>query len=130
MENQILIFSEQSFLTCLSYSVLLTTVSLLFFHMTRVNSIELSHSYSSFFSIILIIMSIFYIILGLIQYAQRIANLLSKEHEKDKEKTNSSLKNEEIYWYIYLSLGIFFILLETFLCYVIIKKSLFVKNKI
>jgi hypothetical protein len=112
------LFSEQSFLNSLSYSVLLTTVSLLFFHMTRVDSIELPHFYSSFFSIILIFMSIAYIVLGLIQYAQRLAELLN-----DDANNQNLIKKERNYWYAYLSLGILFILMESILCFVIIKKS-------
>ena len=118
------LFSEQSFLNSLSYSILLTTVSLLFFHMTRVHSIELPHFYSSFFSIILIIMSIAYVVLGLVQYAQRLAQLLLDDGEN-----KSLISKERDYWYTYLSLGILFIMMETFLCFVIVKKSLF-PNKV
>ena len=117
------LFSEQSFLNSLSYSVLLTTVSLLFFHMTRVDSIELPHSYSSFFSIVLIIMSIGYIILGLVQYAQRLAQLL-----KDDGENKNLISKERNYWYTYLTFGIVFISMEIFLCFVIVKKSLFLKK--
>lgn len=117
------LFSEQSFLNSLSYSVLLTTVSLLFFHMTRVDSIELPHSYSSFFSIILIVISIAYIVLGLVQYAQRLAQLLLDDGENQ-----SLITKERDYWYAYLSLGILFIIMELFLCFVIVKKSLFPKK--
>ena len=118
------LFSEQSFLNSLSYSILLTTVSLLFFHMTRVHSIELPHFYSSFFSIILIIMSIAYVVLGLVQYAQRLAQLLLDDGEN-----KSLISKERDYWYTYLSLGILFIMMETFICFVIVKKSLF-PNKV
>ncbi len=123
MENPNLIFSEQSFLSSLAYSILLTTVSLLFFHMTRVRSIELPHFYSSFFSIVLILMSIAYVVLGLVQYAQRLSTLLNDPDENRKE-----MQNERQYWYTYLSLGILFIILEVFLCIVIIKKSILSKS--
>ena len=66
----------------------------------------------------LIFMSIAYIVLGLIQYAQRLAELLN-----DDANNQNLIKKERNYWYAYLSLGILFILMESILCFVIIKKS-------
>ena len=63
-------------------------------------------------------MSIAYIVLGLIQYAQRLAELLN-----DDANNQNLIKKERNYWYAYLSLGILFILMESILCFVIIKKS-------
>lgn len=113
---------ELNYLSNLSYSILLLTVSLIFFHMTRVNSIELPRFYSSLLSIILVILSISFIILGIIQYAERISLELS--HADIHDKTNLIFyKNEKKYWYTYLVLGIIVILFNLFLCSVMIDKS-------
>ena len=85
---------ELNYLSNLSYSILLLTVSLIFFHMTRVSSIELPRFYSSLLSIILIILSISFIILGIIQYTERISLELS--HADIHDKTNLLFyKNEK-----------------------------------
>jgi hypothetical protein len=68
-------------------------------------------------------MSIAYIILGLVQYAQRLAQLL-----KDDGDNKNLISKERNYWYTYLTLGIIFISMEIFLCFVIVKKSLFIKK--
>jgi len=90
--------------------------------MTRVNSIELPRFYSSLLSIILVILSISFIILGIIQYTERISLELS--HADIHDKTNLIFyKNEKKYWYTYLVLGIIVILFNLFLCSVMIDKS-------
>jgi len=102
---------EQNFICVCTFSLLLVTVALVFFHMAVVKSVEMPKYFAQFFSISLIVMSAIYIGLGLIQYHERIQNF------------NDLPPSEKAYWIIFLTLGIIFMLLEIFICIVMIQKS-------
>lgn len=102
---------EQNFIGVCTFSLLLVTVALVFFHMAVVKSVEMPKYFAQFFSISLILMSAIYIGLGLIQYHERIQNF------------SDLPASEKAYWIIFLTLGIIFMLLEIFICIVMIQKS-------
>ena len=102
---------EQNFICVCTFSLLLVTVALVFFHMAVVKSVEMPKYFAQFFSISLIIISAVYIGLGLVQYHQRI------------QKFDDLPATEKVYWIIFLTLGILFMFLEIFICMVMIQKS-------
>jgi hypothetical protein len=99
------ILPETSLFSVCSYSLLLVTVSLVFFHMTVVKTVEIQKTYAKLLSVLLILFSIIYTSTALHQYHKR----------------NSTSNNDNIvYWYIYLFNGIFIILIEIFICFLMI----------
>tara|TARA_A100001015_G_C14921242_1_gene684413 strand:+ start:913 stop:1272 length:360 start_codon:yes stop_codon:yes gene_type:complete len=101
------ILPETSLFSVCSYSLLLVTVSLVFFHMTVVKTVEIQKTYAKLLSVLLILFSIIYTSTALHQYHQRnIAN----------NNDNS------VYWYIYLCNGIVIILIEIFICFLMIRR--------
>ena len=82
--------NEGVFFQVLSSSLLLLTVSLVFFHMTKVRTVEMKRSFAKFFCIVFILLSITYLIQGLIKY-----------HNARKMNNQS--------WDLYLITGIIFI---------------------
>ena len=99
------ILPETSFFSVCSYSLLLVTVSLVFFHMTVVKTVEIEKTYAKLLSVLLIVSSIIYTSAALHQYHQR----------------NIANNNENfVYWYIYLFNGILIILIEIFICILMI----------
>ena len=102
---------EQNFIGVCTFSLLIVTVSLVFFHMAVVKSVEMPKHFAQFFSITLIIISAVYIGLGLVQYHQRI------------QEFGDLPVSEKVYWVMFLTLGILFMLLEIFICVVMIQKS-------
>ncbi len=109
---------EISFFGILSYALVLTTVSLIFFHMTKYKSIELPHTYAAVFSITLISMSVIYIGIALFQYYQRLQKEFdTNDTDEDQEKY------EKGYWYGYVILGLILITLQLIICAVMIQKT-------
>lgn len=99
----------------LSASFLLMTASLLFYHMTRVHSLEMNPLLSGFFSVSLIAMTVLITLLALVAYYRRSTELLSGE-----TVLNQAEENEKIYKYFYLVIGIAIMLIELSLCLVIL----------
>lgn len=113
---------EQNFFAVSTFSLLILTVSLVFFHMTSstTKSMEMKPFFAKFFSIALITISSIYIAIGLVQYHSRMV-------QESDDKT--LMEREKVYWILYLIMGIFFMALEIFICYVMIQKvSLQKKN--
>lgn len=94
--------NEGVFFQVLSSSLLLLTVSLVFFHMTKVKTVEMKRSFAKFFCIVFILLSITYLIQGLIKY------------HNAREMNNQS-------WDLYLVTGIIFILLEIGIAFIMIE---------
>lgn len=94
--------NEGVFFQVLSSSLLLLTVSLVFFHMTKVRTVEMKRSFAKFFCIVFIILSITYLIQGLIKY-----------HNARKMNNQS--------WDLYLVTGIVFISLEIGIAFIMIE---------
>jgi flagellar biosynthesis protein FlhB len=77
---------------------------------------DLPFFFSSLFAVGLIFISFIYTIIALYQYHERMTR-------KIKENTSSDLNtNEKVYWYFYLILGILFLIIEIFICFVFLGK--------
>jgi hypothetical protein len=103
--------AESNYSQWINTSIILLTVALIFYHMSKVQSIKLPTFASAFISIGLIAVNIVFTINSLIPYITRT---------KDIKYTN----NENIYKNVYVISGIIFILLEVMICYYIIMDSL------
>lgn len=100
---------EKLFFDALTYSGLLLTTSLLFYHMTKVSSIEMDHRISATFAVGLIILALMYVITGITSYYIRL-NKVSTENLSAKER--SFLQKETQFFWAYLSASILFALIE------------------
>jgi ABC-type Fe3+ transport system permease subunit len=110
---------EAQFSSWLSSSFLLMTVSLLFYHMTKTKSFEMSQTQAGFFSIALILIAVTITLLALYTYYNRITELLTNQ----KNVLTPAEKNERNYKYVYMVIGLVIVFIELYLCIVIIKGS-------
>jgi ABC-type Fe3+ transport system permease subunit len=110
---------EAQFSAWLSSSFLLMTVSLLFYHMTKTKSFEMSQTQAGFFSIALILIAVTITLLALYTYYNRITELLTNQ----KNVLTPAEKNERHYKYVYMVIGLVIVFIELYLCIVIIKGS-------
>ena len=117
---------EAQFSAWLSSSFLLMTVSLLFYHMTKTKSFEMTETQASFFSIALILIAATITLLALYTYYNRITELLTNQ----KNVLTPAEKNERHYKYVYMVIGLVIVFIELYLCIVIIKGSFHKINKI
>ena len=101
---------EHNYFMVTTFSLLLVTTSLLFFHMTVLKSVELPKIFAKIFSIALILMSCIYNGIALFQYHQRML------------QTDDTNFQEKFYWYFYLILGIIFMIICVSICIVMIGK--------
>lgn len=106
-----LIKIEHSYFMIVTFSLLLVTTSLLFFHMTVLKTVELPRIFAKIFSISLIMISCIYNGIAIYQYHQRM--IQSNDEDNIHEK---------IYWYFYLILGIIFMIICVSICIVMIGK--------
>ena len=97
------LLNEGSLFSVFSSSLLLLTVSLVFFHMTKLKTVEMKRIFAKVFCITFILLSIIYLIEGLIKYHKR----------------NTSLNQDS--WDLYLITGIVFIALEISIAIVMIE---------
>ena len=107
---------ETQFCNWLSASFLLMTMSLLFYHMTRVQSLEMSRLFASIFSVSLISMAVIITLLSMITYYTRLTELLN-----DEPTWTSSEKRENIFRYIYVVIGTLITVIELSICIVMIR---------
>ena len=108
---------EAQFSSWLSASFLLMTVSLLFYHMTRVQSLEMGPRIAGFFSVSLILVAVTLTVMALWTYFVRVTELL-----EDKTLTPAE-RNEKQFKFVYLVTGILIVLIEVSLCVVIVLGS-------
>lgn len=104
--------TESNYSQWINTSIILLTVALVFYHMSKVKSIQLPKFAAAFISIGLISVNIVFTINSIIPYITRTNHI--KYSEKD----------EKIYKNVYIISGITFILLEVMICYYIIMDSL------
>lgn len=109
--------TELNYFSVMSYSLFLTTVSLLFFHMTELKTIEINKKSAAILASVIILLSAFYIAIALFQYYQRINEVIVNN------TNNEEIKYEKGYWYVYLVFGLILMLVQFFISYNIIKKS-------
>ena len=110
---------EAQFSSWLSASFLLLTASLLFYHMTRVQSLEMGPRVAGFFSVSLILIAVTLTVLALWTYFVRVTELL----EDNNRPLTSAEKNEKKFKFVYLVTGILIVLIEVSLCVVIVTGS-------
>lgn len=106
---------EHNFFAICTFSLLLLTTSLVFFQMAQSRK-DLPFVFSSIFSIGLVFISFIYTIMALFQYHERMTRRIQKNLDSNLDK------NEKVYWYIYLVLGILFLLIEIFICFALLGK--------
>lgn len=116
LEIQSLWAPEAQFSSWLSASFLLMTVSLLFYHMTRKQSLEMSPRVAGFFSVTLILIAVIITVLALYTYFIRITELLKSQ----RAHLTPAEKKEQQFKYVYMAIGIAIMLIELSLCTVII----------
>lgn len=95
-------FPESLYVEWLSASLILMTTSLLFYHMTRVKSLEMNNKLSGLFAVSLILISVILAGISVIPYFQRITDAV--EHPT-AEKTSINADKENTYKMIYTILG-------------------------
>jgi hypothetical protein len=106
-------FPEAMYFSGLAYSVLLVTTALLFYHMTRSKTLEMNPIASGFFAIIFILISIIFTAVGITSYYIRLKEMQNDPHlSEDRRKY---LKKEISIWYIYVVLGIIYMVVEIFI---------------
>ena len=96
-------FPESLYVEWLSASLILMTTSLLFYHMTRVKSLEMNPKVSGIFAVSLILISVFLAGISVVPYFERIT--AATDEEKDKKRTSVSIEKENNYKLIYTILG-------------------------
>lgn len=102
---------EHNYFMVITFSLLLVTTSLLFFHMTVLKTVELPKIFAKIFSISLILISCIYNGIAIYQYHQRML-----------ESNQEDSIHEKVYWYFYLILGIIFMIICISICIVMIGK--------
>jgi uncharacterized membrane protein len=110
---------EAQFSAWLSASFLLLTASLLFYHMTRVQSLEMGPRVAGFFSVSLILIAVTLTVLALWTYFVRVTELL----EDNNRPLTSAERNEKKFKFVYLVTGILIVLIEVSLCVVVVSGS-------
>lgn len=103
---------EGNFSAWVNLSVILLTVSLVFYHMSKTISIKVPKKIAGIISSGLILSNIIFTINSIIPYLTRTNKL---------DKNN----NEKIYRNIYFITSIIFVILEIMICYYIIKDSFY-----
>ena len=111
---------EAQFSAWLSASFLLMTVSLLFYHMTRVQSLEMGPRVAGFFSVALILVAVTLTVMALWTYFVRVTELLE---DNNNRPLTSAERNEKQFKFVYLVTGILIVLIEVSLCVVIVSGS-------
>lgn len=106
---------EQNFFAICTFSLLLLTTSIVFFQMAESRT-DLPYFFSSIFAIGLVGISFVYTIISLYQYHERMSRRLDKPDNVDLDT------HEKVYWYFYLILGILFLIIEIFICFVLVGK--------
>ena len=100
------------------YGLILTT-SLLFYHMSRVNSLKVNPYLAKFVSISLIVISTFYLTYALIPYTQRM-DFVEDECKRLKECHQSQIDNIRFVKNSYLSFGIAAIAIQILIVYIVV----------
>lgn len=102
---------ESLYIKTLQYSGLLLTIALLFYHMTKFQTLEMNQVVSSTFAIIIILVSVIYLFIGTYSYFIRLQNTINNSESLQLEKHNMI---------IYFILGIILIFVQCAIAYFII----------
>lgn len=107
----------------LNLSFLAITVSLLFYHMTRVKSLEMDSRVAGLFSILLIGVSVAYTIFAVKPYMERLSYVIEVCKKRDN-CNDEQVKQLETIRIGFSSLGIITVIIEVGIAYVIASKTL------
>lgn len=110
-------YPEKLFFGTLTYSGLLLTTALLFYHMTKTSSIEMDYRASATFAVGLMLLALLYLITGVTTYYIRL-NQISEENLSSDEK--KFLGTEKRFFWVYLSGSILFGIIEVMIAIQII----------
>ena len=111
-------FPESLYNTWLSDSLILMTASLLFYHMTRVSSLEMDPRVAGIFAVCLISISIALGITSVIPYITRVTTLIKQDQSTEESQES---KKEGNYRTVYTILGCILILIQIGIAITIIK---------
>ena len=112
-------FPENIYAAWLSVSFILMTLSLLFYHMARVSSIEMNTKIAGVYAIILILISGFLSFISIFPYYTRFTKIY---HMNNK---SNFLNDEFLYHKLYIACGIIVILVQLLISFTIIKIEFF-----
>lgn len=113
-------FPESVYFGALAYSVILMTASLLFYHMTKTNSLEMRPRTSATFAVLLIIISVLFAIMGVSSYYVRLQEL-QKQKQNLSDLNKTFLEKEIAIFWFYLVLGTVYMLIEIGICWYIVR---------
>ena len=82
-------FPESLYNNWLADSLVLMTASLLFYHMTRKNSLEMDYRIAGLFAVALILCSMFMGITSLYPYYQRMGLIIDEDSSEEHRKENT-----------------------------------------
>ena len=102
-------YPEKLFFDALTYSGLLLTTALLFYHMTKTSSIEMDYRASAGFAVAIMFVALIYIVTGITTYYIRLHQISDENLSNEEMKF---LKNEMRFFWVYLSASILFGLIE------------------
>ncbi|NDE13549.1 hypothetical protein EBZ80_01285 [bacterium] len=94
---------ESIYFKSLSFCAVLTTIALLFYHMTRANTLEMNPIASGVFAVMIILISVVYFIVGTLSYHHRLRHIWERQRHPRLEKQ---------IWYTYFTCGILLILIQ------------------
>ena len=112
-------FPESLYFVSLGYSVVLMTTSLLFYHMIKTHSLEMPLVISSLLAITLIIISIIFVIIGILSYYDRLKEL-QRERNELPHLHRHILIHELPFGYSYIAMGILFMIVELIIGFYVI----------
>ena len=106
-------FPENIYATWMSVSFILITLSLLFYHMTRLKSIRMDSRLAAIYAAILILISCIISFISIFPYYSRFRKIYKKYPNK--------LRNENFYHQIYILCGIIIVFIQLLIAMTIIK---------
>ena len=97
--------------------------ALLFYHMTRVRSLEMDGRVAGIFAITLMLVSTAYTLFAIIPYAKRIGYVIQQCLAESK-CSNEQANDSRWVFYQYMALGIVTVAIELGITYVMVKKTI------
>ena len=112
-------------------SFMLMTVSLLFYHMTRVSSLEMGAKLAGLFAVSLIFIALTICVSAVAVYSKRVNNVLNKKYRKSTtSEYQNNIKQERDYRILYITIGSLLAIIEIGICIAILMGTLIKMRKI
>ena len=121
MSEEKVFFPESLLAAWLAASFMLMTASLLFYHMTRIKSLEMDPRIAGIFAVALILIALTLTVATLFPYYERIGDAITQKEFKYPGR-------EQRYRGLYLSIGIILATIEFGIAISIIRGSFFLKQ--